>query len=136
MLIIRRDSDQAASKWKLARVARKAPLFRSMTRAALSWLLDNSTETIYDINDVIVRQGEQDDSVYLVLIGRVRVTQSSDNGGADVFIAELGPGEVFGELASLESQPRSATVITLERTSCLKVSGKDFLTALNQSSSS
>ena len=135
MLIIRRDSDQAASKWRLSRVARKAPLFRSMTRAALSWLLDNSTETIYDFNDVIVRQGEHDDSVYLVLVGRVRVTQSSGNGG-DVFIAELGPGEIFGELAILESQPRSATVMTLERTSCLKVSGKDFLTALNRSTSS
>ena len=136
MLIIPRDSDQAASKWKLTRVARKAPLFRSMTRAALSWLLDNSIETIYDISDVIVRQGEHDDGVYLVLVGRVRVTQSSGNGGAEVLIAELGPGEIFGELASLESQPRSATVIALERTSCLKVSGNDFLTALNQSSSS
>jgi CRP-like cAMP-binding protein len=136
MLIIRRDSDQAASKWKLSRIARKAPLFRSMTRAALSWLLDNSTETIYDINDVIVRQGEHDDSVYLVLVGRVRVTQSSGNGSPDVFIAELGPGEIFGELAILESQPRSATVQTVERTSCLKVSGKDFLTALSQSTSS
>src|SRR5438552_8920403 len=135
MLIIRRDSDQAASKWRLSRVARKAPQFRSMTRAALSWLLDNSTETIYDFNDVIVRQGEHDDSVYLVLVGRVRVTQSSGNGG-DVFIAELGTGEIFGELAILESQPRSATVMTLERTSCLKVSGKDFLTALNRSTSS
>ena len=133
MLIIRRDSDQAASKWKLTRVARRAPLFRSMTRAALSWLLDNSTETIYDINDVIVRQGEHDDFVYLVLIGRVRVTQSSGDGAADVVIAELGPGDIFGELAILESQPRSATVHTLERTSCLKVTGKDFLTALNQS---
>jgi len=107
-----------------------------MTRAALSWLLDNSIETIYDISDVIVRQGEHDDGVYLVLVGRVRVTQSSGNGGAEVLIAELGPGEIFGELASLESQPRSATVIALERTSCLKVSGNDFLTALNQSSSS
>jgi CRP/FNR family cyclic AMP-dependent transcriptional regulator len=135
MLIIRRDSDQAASKWKLAKVARKAPLFRSMTRTALSWLLDHSTETIYDSNDVIVRQGEHDDGVYLVLIGRVRVSQSSGN-GADVFIAELGPGEIFGELAILESQPRSATVQTLERTSCLKVSGKDFLTALSRSTSS
>jgi CRP/FNR family cyclic AMP-dependent transcriptional regulator len=104
-----------------------------MTRAALSWLLDNSTETIYDINDVIVRQGEHDDFVYLVLIGRVRVTQSSGDGAADVVIAELGPGDIFGELAILESQPRSATVHTLERTSCLKVTGKDFLTALNQS---
>src|SRR5438128_9477421 len=101
MLIIRRDSDQAASKWRLSRVARKAPLFRSMTRAALSWLLDNSTETIYDINDVIVRQGEHDDSVYLVLVGSVRVTQSSGNGG-DVFVAELGLGYIFGEVATLE----------------------------------
>src|SRR5262249_17641044 len=46
---------------------------------------------------------------------------------------ELGPGEIFGELASLETQPRSATVLTLEPTSCLKVSGTEFLAALRQS---
>src|SRR5712691_6678849 len=111
---------QAAYKWRVSRVAKKAPLFRSMTRTALSRLLDNSTQPLYRANDLIVRQGERDQSVYLVIFGRVRVTQSLADRHTEVVIAELGPGEVFGELAVLESQARSATVLSLEPTSCLK----------------
>jgi CRP-like cAMP-binding protein len=132
-IAIRKFSEERASKWQLSRVAKKAPLFRSMSRSALSRLLDNSIQPIFNPNDVILKQGEQDQSVYLVIFGRVRVMQASTENATEVLIAELGPGEVFGELAILESQPRSATVLALERTSCLKVSGTEFLAALSQS---
>ena len=115
------------------RVAKKASLFRSMSRGALSRLVENSAKGVYRANDVIVRQGERDENVYLVLTGRVRVTQSRPDTATELIVAELGPGEVFGELAVLETQPRSATVLALEPTSCLKVSGRDFLAALSQS---
>lgn len=128
-----RFSDQRASKWQLSRVCKKAPLFRSMSRSALSQLLRDAVQPIYNPNDVIVKQGEFDESVYLVIFGRVRVTKSSAENATEVMIAELGPGEVFGELAILEGQPRSATVLAIERTSCLKVPGNLFLEALNES---
>jgi hypothetical protein len=132
-IAIRKFSEQRASKWQLSRVAKRAPLFRSMSRAALSRLLDTAIQPIFNPSDVIVRQGEQDQSVYLVIFGRVRVMQASAENATEQVIAELGPGEVFGELAILESQPRSATVLALERTSCLKVPGNEFLTALSES---
>ena len=132
-IALRRFSDARASKWQLSRVAKKAPLFRSMSRSALSRLLDKGIQPIFNPNDVIVKQGEHDESVYLVIFGRVRVMQSSGENAVETPIAELGPGEVFGELAILESQPRSATVLAVERTSCLKVPGYEFLAALSQS---
>ena len=116
-------------------VAKKAPLFRSMSRSTLSQLIERSGKGVYRANDVIVRQGEREDIVYLVLTGRVRVTQARGDTASEVIVAELGPGEVFGELAALEAQPRSATVLALEPTSCLKVSGQDFLAALSESTS-
>src|SRR5579862_2014620 len=122
-IAIRRFSEARASKWQLSRIAKKAPLFRSMTRMALWRLLDVGIQPIYNPNDVIVKQREHDQSVYLVIFGRVRVIQASADNITEVPIAELGPGEVFGELAILESQPRSATVLALERTGCLKVPG-------------
>src|SRR2546423_15559571 len=118
---IHKFSEARASKSELSRVCKKAALFRSMSRRALSWLLDTATQPVFNPNDVIVKQGERDQSVYLVLLGRVRVMQASADNTTERPIAELGPGEVFGELAILESQPRSATVVALERTSCLKV---------------
>ena len=117
-----------ASRGKALRLARKAPLFRSMGHAALSGLLDESIQTIYESEANIIRQGERDDTVYMVLSGRVRVVYSDSQG--EVAVAELGPGEVFGELAVLERQPRSANVVALERTNCLKVPGAVFLAAL------
>jgi CRP/FNR family cyclic AMP-dependent transcriptional regulator len=103
-----------------------------MSRAVLSDLVDGSRHVFYEAEDVIVRQGDHDSSVYLVLSGRVRVLQSQE-GHPEETIAELGPGEIFGELASLETQPRSATVLSIEPTSCLKVSGTEFLAAFRKS---
>jgi CRP/FNR family cyclic AMP-dependent transcriptional regulator len=125
---------QPMSRWKAMRLARKAPLFRSMSHAALSDLLDESTQTFYDAETIIVRQGECDDTVYVVLSGRVRVVYSDSQ--KEVAIADLGPGEVFGEMAVLETQPRSANVVTLERTNCLRVPGPVFTAALKQSTES
>ena len=132
-IAIRRFSEARASKWQLRSVCKKAPLFRSMSRSALSRLLDDALQPIYNPNDVIVKQGEADQSVYLVIFGRVRVMKASTEIASEVQIAELGPGEVFGELAILESQPRSATVLAVERTSCLTVPGNLFLAALSES---
>jgi CRP-like cAMP-binding protein len=132
-IAIRKFSEQPASKWQLSRMAKKAPLFRSMPRGARSRLLDDAIQPVFNPDDVIVKQGEHDQSVYLVIFGRVRVIYASTDAASEVAIAELGPGEVFGELAVLESQPRSATVVALERTSCLKVPGAQFLAALSES---
>ncbi len=90
-----------------------------------------TAQTCYDAETVIIRQGERDDTVYVVLSGRVRVSYSNEE--AEVSIADLGPGEVFGEMAVLETQPRSANVVTLERTNCLRVPGAVFTAVLNQS---
>ena len=117
-----------ASRGKALRLAKKAPLFRSMGYAALSSLLDESTQTIYDSDAIIIRQGERDDTVYMVLSGRVRVMYSDSQ--RDVSVAELGPGDVFGELAVLQTQPRSANVVAVERTNCLRVPGAVFMAAL------
>jgi CRP/FNR family cyclic AMP-dependent transcriptional regulator len=102
-----------------------------MSHAALSELIDESTQTIYDTDAIIIRQGERDDTVYMVLSGRVRVAYADSQ--PEVPVADLGPGEVFGEMAVLETQPRSANVVTLERTNCLRVPGGLFMAALKQS---
>lgn len=101
-----------------------------MSRAALSNLVEHSRHVFYEAGDVIVNQGDDDSCVYLILAGRVRVFQMQSVPAGEP-LAELGPGEIFGELAILEMQPRSATVLTIEPTSCLRVSGPAFIAALN-----
>ena len=101
--------------------------FRSLTPVERSQLIGESSEEAYEADRVIMHQGEQANSVYIVLSGRVRVVRISDDTAGETFLAELGPGEIFGELGVLRNKPRSATVLATERTRCQKMSTSDFL---------
>jgi signal transduction histidine kinase len=61
----------------------------------------------------IFRIGDPSGAMYLVLQGKVKVFRY-DPDGEEVGLAVLGPGDVFGELALLSSEPRMATVAALE----------------------
>ena len=73
----------------------------------------------------VMREGDLGDSLYLVLEGRVTVYK----GGREV--ARLGPRECVGELALLDSEPRSATVRTAEPTRMLKLEREAFYELMN-----
>ena len=75
----------------------------------------------YPARSTLVNEGDTTDSLYVVLSGRVKVYVSSDN-GREVILAELGPGEYFGEL-SLDQEKRSASVQALEPCTCCVVQG-------------
>jgi eukaryotic-like serine/threonine-protein kinase len=60
----------------------------------------------------IIREGESGDEVFILASGRVLVYRTVD--GERVPLSELGPGEVFGEMAILTSSPRTASVVALE----------------------
>ena len=57
---------------------------------------------------MLLREGAEGSGLHVVLSGAVKVTLRSVNG--DVDIAELGPGDVFGEISLLEGVPVTATV--------------------------
>lgn len=67
-------------------------------------------------NAVIVSEGDDSGSLYVLLSGRVKVFLSDAN-GREVELNRLGPGEYFGEV-TLDGGPRSASVIALEETRC------------------
>jgi CRP/FNR family cyclic AMP-dependent transcriptional regulator len=75
-------------------------------------------------NTVVVSEGDQTDSLYIVVSGRVRIYVSDDK-GKEIVLNESGPGEYFGEMV-LDEGPRSASVMTLEPTQFLVVPKEDF----------
>jgi CRP-like cAMP-binding protein/CheY-like chemotaxis protein len=108
------------------------PLFRSLTRDQLHGLVARATERVYPAGHVLIRQGEPPDNLFVVLSGRVRVVETApDSPLVELLLGELGRGEVFGEMGILCDRPRSATVVTLERTHCLVLPNADFLRALH-----
>jgi len=75
-------------------------------------------------NTVVVTEGDETDSLYIVVSGRVKI-YVSDEKGKEIALSEAGPGEYFGEMV-LDEGPRSASVMTLEPTQFLVVPKGDF----------
>jgi phosphoribosyl 1,2-cyclic phosphodiesterase/DNA-binding response OmpR family regulator len=127
------NSASGAERSDVIKVLSSMGPFRSLSANELSQLVSKSAEVVYAANTTILRQGEHADSVYIVLSGRIRVVQTSPETGAKTTLAELGPGEIFGELGVLREKPRSATILTTEQTQCLKTPAADFLAVVDSS---
>lgn len=66
----------------------------------------------FSAREVIFREGDKPDGVYYLCEGRVEISRKVS--GEDAVIAELEPGDVFGELAMVDDRPRAATVIAID----------------------
>lgn len=80
---------------------------------------------------VLVTEGDDSDSLYIILEGRVRA-YVSDGEGREAVLSVMGPGEYFGEIA-FDEGPRSASVITLEPCRLLVVPRTDFADFIQRS---
>ena len=78
----------------------------------------------YPANAVLINEGDASDSLFILLSGRVKV-YSTNAEGKEVVITTHGAGEYVGEL-SLDGDTRSASVMTLEPTTCSVVSGRSL----------
>jgi CRP/FNR family transcriptional regulator, cyclic AMP receptor protein len=78
----------------------------------------------FPANAVVINEGDVADSIYIVLSGRLKVYSTNAEGKA-VVITVHGTGETVGEL-SLDGGTRSASVMTLEPTTCSIVSGANL----------
>jgi CRP/FNR family cyclic AMP-dependent transcriptional regulator len=79
----------------------------------------------WEADTAVLFQGEPSDSLHLLLKGSVKVTETSKEGQPKI-LGILEEGEIFGELAMLDGQPRSATVTTCEPSETASISHQDF----------
>ena len=103
---------------------RSIPLFDGVPEAELHALAQCTVTRSYPKQAIIVSEGDDTDSLYLILAGRVKV-YLSDEAGKELILAIKGPGQYFGEMV-LDSQPRSASVMTLEPSQFAILSRADF----------
>jgi CRP/FNR family cyclic AMP-dependent transcriptional regulator len=80
-------------------------------------------------DEIIVAEGDESDSIYLLLVGHAKV-YTVDSNGIETLLKQLGPGEYFGEIA-LDGGPRTATVKALESCSCAVVPRGELYTFMN-----
>ena len=83
-------------------------------------------EIEFEPGDTVMTDGEMGDSMYLIVAGGVDVKKG------DKLIVQLGERECVGEMAILDSEPRSATVQCNQPVLALKIEREDFYDLMNE----
>lgn len=93
--------------------------------AALAALAKQWTLRSYRQDEVMIAHGDASRDVFFIQEGRARVTLYSEN-GREVSYGDMGPGDIFGELAGIDGMARSASVVALETTRAARLSEAAF----------
>ena len=104
---------------------RNVPLFAMLQENQLSVLTNVVSRRSFPRNTTIIADGDETDSLYVVISGRLKVMMSDDE-GREVILSMLGPSEYFGEMGLIDDSTRSASVISLEPCELLVLSKRDF----------
>jgi CRP-like cAMP-binding protein len=110
---------------------RKFTLFAELDDRELASVAAVAKTRRYSRDDVIFHADESGDVFFLIREGQVKVTMISPE-GKEIILSMLGPGDFFGEMALLDDEPRSATIIATEPLEVVTIFRNDFLSILNE----
>ena len=85
---------------------------RHLDETSLQNVASHGTTRTFPKNAIVVNEGDETDSLYVLLSGRVKVFVTGED-GREVVLGTVEPGDYFGEVV-LDGGPRSASVMTLE----------------------
>ena len=112
-------------------VLAKVPLFSGLLPEELATIESHGVSRSLRKNTLVIDRGEETDSLYLILSGKVKVF-ISDEEGREVILNTQGVGEHFGELALVRESPRTSSVLTLEDSKFLILSKAAFQECLER----
>jgi CRP/FNR family cyclic AMP-dependent transcriptional regulator len=110
---------------------KQVPLFQGLSDDEIRSIAAHAVMRKVSKNTVLLREGEQPVSLYVVQRGKVHVSVSGED-GRELVLSILGPNELFGELALIDGEPRSATVIATDDSEIAVVSRSDFADCLRK----
>src|SRR6185436_8031956 len=108
---------------------KSVPLFSRLGEASLDSILKLTRRRRFRKDEVVFHEKEIGDSLFIILHGRVKVAIFGDD-GKEVTLSILGDGDFFGEMALLDQEPRSATIIAEEDCELLSLQRDDFTRAI------
>jgi putative methionine-R-sulfoxide reductase with GAF domain len=91
---------------------------------------DGELGRLYEDREVIFREGDMGDVMYVIQTGKVNIEKKIGN--EDVVLATLESGEIFGEMALFDRMPRSATAVVSGKTRLLSVDRKKLFSTINR----
>ncbi|HUL37368.1 MAG TPA: SLC13 family permease [Thermodesulfobacteriota bacterium] len=101
------------------------PLFSGLDRINLAKLIPELERASYKPGEILFKQGDPGDSLFIITDGKARVfLQTHEKGGEEITV--FGPKECFGEMALLTGEPRSASIQAVTDLSVFKLSRERF----------
>jgi serine/threonine protein phosphatase PrpC len=131
-LVVKVGEEGAADVERARRLALKRhvlanmPLFERLTERELLRVMQAVEVRQYEDGEVVIREGDKGDELFIVLDGKVRVSRG------DTTLTHLGQGEHVGEMALIRSVPRGATVTAVGAAELIAIRRADFFEILRK----
>ncbi len=107
------------------------PIFSEIPLETIEKIEKIGTRKNYLKNDVILMEDEVGTALFVIVNGKVKVARTSGD-GREVILTILSESDFFGEMAILDGQTRSATVVAIEDTELFLIQRNDFINLLRE----
>ena len=97
------------------------PVFSCLSQKEIQDLEIEAVKKHFPKNTVLFSEGDETDSLYIISKGKVKAVITDEN-GREIVLSIFGSGEYFGEMAFIDEEQRSATIVTKEPVQALVIS--------------
>jgi rhodanese-related sulfurtransferase len=106
--------------------------FHRIPAANIQAIFMRMQQVNFKAGDVVIKQGDEGDYFYVITEGRCAVTRETPLNRDGIKLADLGPGDTFGEEALISHAKRNATVTMVSDGSLMRLGQDDFNTLMNE----
>lgn len=124
------DENDSDDDWMTQLLQTKA--FHKVPPANIQAIFMRMEQVSHNSGDIVIKQDDDGDYFYIIKSGRALVTRASPANPKGIKLAELGPGDSFGEEALISESKRNATITMLTKGTLVRLSKKDFISLLNE----
>jgi CRP/FNR family transcriptional regulator len=103
----------------------RVPVFSTLSEEDLAHVAQVAMPRQFEAGLVVFREGDEGSTCYIVRSGRARAIREHPD-GRSITLAHFGPGDIFGEMAMLDGERRSATVEATEDTEAIAILSADM----------
>ncbi len=93
---------------------RGVPIFFGLSSHQLGRIMQAIQKRKYYAGEILFQEGQIGKAVFIIKTGRVELVKNVPEGGEPRLLGNLGPGQIFGEMALLEHRPRTASARVVE----------------------
>jgi len=115
----------------VSNLVRHSQILGAVEPAERDSLVGRFSPVTFEAGDALVTREQESDGLFLIASGRVRVTHP-DEDGDELVVAELGPGDVVGEIGLVLRRPATADVVATHHTVALRLTRDEFQDAIKE----